>query len=121
MSRDRNNGVRTNSQGMRTRDIKPSHAANLMLRKLPPNERVHCRQDNHFNEGGGRKRGATVEQIQDIRDRQASGEVRGEVRLRYPDISESSFNNIWLGTTAAGIVGKVRPKKSKKSLLDKSW
>lgn len=91
-----------------TRELKLSHAAYLMYKKLPPNERVVCRQDGHFNEGRARKRGATIEQIQDIRDRQASGEVRGEVRLRYPDIGEASFNNIWLGTTAAGIVGVRR-------------
>lgn len=60
-------------------------------------------QSSHFKKTE-KTQGATTEQIKQIRTLQNKGLKRCKVREQFPDISDHSFKNIWLGVTAAHIV-----------------
>ena len=82
--------------------------AYYMAMHLPPTEKVEVKQYSHFVKKKGPKRKCSDEDIQEIRDLQASGYPKKIVYETYSHLSKPIFYNIWTGLTAGWIVGKPK-------------
>lgn len=74
--------------------------------RAPAGESVGSRQRQAHFVGQPRRRTTPDHDIQSIRDRQARGDKKRDVLADYPNMSDSVFESIWRGYTAAYIVGR---------------